>query len=134
MGTKKPQLLQQQANVVPCAAQYRMQRIAENAFERIAAQAPVGLHVADARLDGAAPLDHRVQGSRQSALLSGEQDAHPVDLDAAVALVDDGDLRLDVGEDTHLLQRLGQPSHQSGRERGTTPARVEVNSEAAVQT
>ncbi len=118
LGAKKPQLLQQQANVVPCAAQYGMQRIAQGAFERITAQAPVGLHVPDTRLDRAAPFDHQVQGSGQSALLPRAQDAHPVDLDAAVALVDDSDLRLGVGEDAHLLQRLGQPSHQSGRERG----------------
>ena len=38
LGAKKPQLLQQQANVVTSAAQYRMQRIAQGSFEWIAAQ------------------------------------------------------------------------------------------------
>ena len=87
-----------------------MQRIAQGAFERITAQAPFGLHVPDTRLDRATPLGHRVQRPGQSALLSRAQDAHAVDLDAALALVDDGDLRLGVGEDAHLLQRLGHRS------------------------
>lgn len=51
-GTKKPQLPEQQPDVVPRAAQHRVQRVADGALERISAQSPVHLHVPDRRLDG----------------------------------------------------------------------------------
>ena len=44
-----------QAHIMTCAAEDGVKGIAEGALEGRARQAAVGLHMADARLDGAAP-------------------------------------------------------------------------------
>lgn len=95
---------------MPGTAHHRVQRIAQRALERIAAQPPVHLHVPDGRLDGAAPLDQGFQRSGDAAPLPRAQDAHAFDLHAAIALVHDGrgGRLVRAGEDAHLLQRLGQ--------------------------
>jgi hypothetical protein len=58
-GTKKPQLPQDHPQVVTCAAQYRVHRIAERAFEPVPIEFSVCLHVADGGLDCTSPPDHR---------------------------------------------------------------------------
>ena len=107
-GAKKPQLGQDQPQVVPGAAHHRMQRIAQGAFERVSGQSPVHFHVPDRRLNGAAPVDHGPQGSGDAALLARAQDTHPDELHAPVALVNDGRRGLVIGQDAHLLQRFFQ--------------------------
>ena len=56
VGRKKPQLSQQQANVVPRSTQHRVQRITKCALERIATEPAVGLHVPDRRFDRNRPV------------------------------------------------------------------------------
>ena len=55
------------------AAHHRMQRIAQRTLERISGQAPIHLHVPDRWLNRwlnrTAPVDHRLQGSRDAPLL-----------------------------------------------------------------
>ncbi len=93
---------------MPGPAHHRMQRVAQGALERVSGQAAVHLHVTYGRLDRTAPVDHRPEGARDASLLSGAQDAHPLDLHASVALVHDGGGGLLVSEDAHLLERFGQ--------------------------
>ncbi len=69
-GAKKPQLLQQQADVVPGAAHHCMQSVADRTFERVAGEPAVGFHAADGGFDRAAPLDRCVQRSCEPALLA----------------------------------------------------------------
>ena len=87
-----------------------MQRIAQGTLERISGKSPVHLHVLDRRLDRAASMDHGLQTSRDSPLLTRHQDAHPFDLDAPVTPVHHCRVRLAVGarEDAHLLQGFCQ--------------------------
>ena len=45
-------------------------------MEQIATRSAIDLHGPDQRLDGAAPTNYRLQGSRDAPLLSRAQDAH----------------------------------------------------------
>ena len=107
-GGELAQLGDHEADVVPGAAHDGMDRIAERALERVSGQAAVHLHVADGGLDGASAPDHGPERAGDAALLARAQDAHAVDLGAAVALVDDGRGGLVLGEDGDLLDRLVQ--------------------------
>jgi hypothetical protein len=69
-GKKKPQLLEQQPDVVAGTAQNSVKRIAERTFQRVSCESPVSLHMSDGWLDCAAPFNHRVQRSANAALLS----------------------------------------------------------------
>lgn len=53
-----------------CYDRHRVQRIRERPFERVAPMPALGLHVPDRGLDRAAPFDHRLERSRDAALLS----------------------------------------------------------------
>ncbi len=57
-GKKKPQLVEQQPDVVSGAAQHSVKGISQCSLERISGQSAVGFHVADCGLDGASSLDH----------------------------------------------------------------------------
>ena len=69
-GAIKPQRGQNQAQVMPRATHHRMQRIAQRALERVAAQPPVHFHVPNGRLDGTASFDHGLEGFADATLLS----------------------------------------------------------------
>jgi hypothetical protein len=56
---KKPQLPEDHPQVVTGAAQHRVHRIAERAFEPVPVEFSVCLHVADGWLDCTSPSDHR---------------------------------------------------------------------------
>jgi hypothetical protein len=56
---KSPQLPQDHPKVVAGNAQHRVHRIAERAFEPVAIELSVGLHMADGWLDCTSPSDHR---------------------------------------------------------------------------
>ena len=83
-GKKKPQLLEQQPDVVAGTAQNGVQRIAQRTFERVSPESPVGLHVSDSRLDCAASFDHRVKRSANAALLSRSKDSNSLEFGALV--------------------------------------------------
>ncbi|AOJ72813.1 hypothetical protein WS83_24670 [Burkholderia sp. MSMB2042] len=85
-----------------------MDRIAQRALEPVAIKFAVRLHMADGRLNRAAPPNHRPQASRDAASQTREIDLHAIDGDALVAAVNDGDLRLDVTQDRCLFQRFAQ--------------------------
>lgn len=70
MGTKKPQLLEQQADVVASATEHGMQSVTKRPFERVSVKSAVHLHVTDDRFNGTASFDHCVQGSCDAALLA----------------------------------------------------------------
>lgn len=62
----------------------------------------------DGRFDGPTPFDHPLEGSGKPAPLAGLQVLDARDFNALIAFVDDCDLGLAVGQDTHLLQRFSQ--------------------------
>ncbi len=71
---KSPQPGQNLADVVPAAAQDSEDRITLGSFERASREASIGFHVADFRLDRAAPSELRFQLFRQPASHPGDQD------------------------------------------------------------
>lgn len=70
MGSKKYQQAQQQADVVPSATQHGVQRIAPCALARVAIEPAFALHVSYGRLNGAAPLDHRLHRACHASTLA----------------------------------------------------------------
>jgi hypothetical protein len=58
-GVKKPQPPEDHPQVVAGAAQYRVHRIAQRAFESVPIERAIRFHESDGRLDRAAPPDHR---------------------------------------------------------------------------
>jgi hypothetical protein len=60
------------AQVVSGPAQNRVHGIACGAFEEIASEAAVGLHVADHRLDRVTPLEPVFNGGRQTSFRAGD--------------------------------------------------------------
>ncbi len=61
-GKKKPQLLEQQPDVMAGTAQNSMKRITQRTFQRISCWSSISLHVSDGWFDCAAPFDHCVKG------------------------------------------------------------------------
>ena len=59
VGAKKPQLSDDQPQVVAGAAQDCMYCIAERTLEPVSSELAVRFHVTNGRLNGTAPLDHR---------------------------------------------------------------------------
>lgn len=59
----------------------------------------IHLHLPDGRLDGTAPIDHRLQASHDASLLARTQDAHSFYLYAPIAFVHDRRRRLALGKD-----------------------------------
>jgi len=98
----------EEADVVPGAAQDGVDRVTERALERVSGQASVPLHVPDGRLDGASAPDHGLERAGDATPLARAQDAHAFDLGAAVAFVDHGCGRLVLGEDRDLLDGFVQ--------------------------
>ena len=52
------------------AAEHGMHGITQRSLEPVAPQFAIGLHVADGRFDGTSALDHRLEATRDAALLS----------------------------------------------------------------
>lgn len=60
----------------------------------------------DGRLDRAASPDHRAQAAHDTASQNRGLNLSPVDGDALVPVVDDGDLCLNVAQDPRLFQGI----------------------------
>ena len=72
---KNPQLRPDQSEIVRGAADHRIQRAAQGAFQLVAARSAIHFHVPD-RHDDAPPIDRRLQGFRDALLLNEAHDAH----------------------------------------------------------
>ena len=96
------------ADVVPAAAQDGEDRVPGGALQRAAREAPVGFHVADPGLDGAAAAEPFRQRGRDT--LSGAADQHLrlLHIMPAVAAVDNRQGGLLPGQCLDLLQRFSQ--------------------------
>ncbi len=56
-GARKPQLVEDLAHVVACAAEYRIHRVAERAFEKVSTQSAIGFQRSDDRFNGVATFE-----------------------------------------------------------------------------
>lgn len=81
------------------AAQHRVHRIAECAFEPVPIGFAVGLHMTEGRLDHASSSDHRAQVPCNSASQSRVIDLHAIYGDTLVASINNGHFRLHVAYD-----------------------------------
>jgi hypothetical protein len=95
-------------HIVAGAAQDGMHGITDGALEPIAAEFAVRLHMPDRGLDGAAPLDHRPQGARDTALLAGYPGLDAGNFHALKSAIDECLFRFHFGEDFGLLQGFVQ--------------------------
>ncbi len=84
------------------------ERVADGSLQRAARQPPVGLHVADLRLDGAAAAQELGECRREAPAGAADQHAGGLDAVPAVAAVDDGEGRAAIGQHLDLLERLGE--------------------------
>lgn len=96
------------ADVVPAAAYYGEDGVAERPFQRAPRQTPVAFHVSDLGIDGAAPSKPRLQLRRQAPACSADQHFRARSLVAPISAIHDGQRVHLAGEDFHLFQRLGQ--------------------------
>lgn len=103
-GKPSPEVGQDLSDVVSAGAEYGEEGIPDGAPQRASRQAAVGFHVTDFGLDGAAAAKVGDQLWRQAAPGAADQDACPVLAMAAIAAVDDGQIRALVGQDFHLFQ------------------------------
>lgn len=94
------------ADVVVAAAENDEAGVSNGSLQWTSCQTAVVLHVADHRLDGAAPLQVFGNGPGDAAPGATDEDLHILDAVAPISAVDKGHLGLLVGEDFNLLQRL----------------------------
>lgn len=107
-GPKCPEVGEDHADIVAAAAQDSMERITERALESVTGEAAIRFHVADHRLDRAAPTQVAPERRRHPALLPRDVDRRGRHAVTAVAAIHEGPLRTGVGQDLHLLQGFTQ--------------------------
>ena len=107
-GKPSPEVGQDLADIVSAGAEHGKEGIPDGAFERAARETAVGFHVTNFGLDGAAAAEVGNQLWRQAAPRAADQDSGPVLAMAAIAAVDDGQIRALVGQDFHLFQRRAE--------------------------
>ena len=109
LETKKPELVQDQAQVVTGAAEQHIHLVALCAFQEVAAQPPVGFQVADNRFNRLAALERAFQSlCLNAAFLPGDVHGGPRFLVAPVVLVHKRLINRRPGETPHLFQGLLQ--------------------------
>ena len=99
---------QDHADVVTAAAEHGEESIALGSFQGASSQAAVVFHVSDHRLNGAAPSQKFGDGPGDAAPGTADEDPHVLDAVASVSSVNEGELRLLVGQYFDLFQRLVQ--------------------------
>ncbi|ESY42093.1 hypothetical protein X747_15305 [Mesorhizobium sp. LNJC384A00] len=71
-GKPKSENRKDQAQILACGGEQRIDRIAIMAEEEVAIQSAVGLHVADSGLDGRSSFQFPTHGGRQATLAAGD--------------------------------------------------------------
>ena len=96
------------ADFVAAAAENGEAGVSDGSLQWASRQTAVVLHLADNRLDGAAPPQEFGNGPGDAAQGTADEDLHILDAVAPISAVDKGHFRPLVGEDFNLLQRLTQ--------------------------
>lgn len=105
---KSPQVGEDQADVVACAAKDCVKGVAHGAFEGASGQASIGFHVAYGGFDGGPSAEFAFERKRHRAALAGDVDGGAFGAVATIASVDKGAVGPCVGEDLDLLERFAE--------------------------
>ena len=105
---KRSEVGEDLADVVTAAAQHGEDRVTRGSFQGATGETTIGFHVADFRLDCAAPSQQSLERWRQTSTLARDQYHGFLDAMPAIAAVDHGQSRMLIGERFDLFKRLGQ--------------------------
>ena len=105
---KSPEVGEDLADIVTAGAEDGEDRIADAAFQRASGQATVTLHMPDLRLDGASSPEEPRQERGDAASRAADQDLGGLHAMAAIAAINDSEIRHLVSQDGDLLERRRQ--------------------------